>query len=212
MAQTHGLLAKGVPPQPVFLFYIKIAILVLSVIILGLAAWAITILPIGNGPAGFTIFCTIVTFIFYGGALGLELGAPQFFYRIAALVLYALSLIFWLTAWAYCASGASALLAWYGGYLGPGKNLGAALGASAGLGAIVWILAIVHFVFFIRACLADPQGSGQHQAELGAVKTDPAVQSYPAAQSYPAQPQGQYVMQPQQQQQTYATQQPYSTQ
>ncbi|KAM7198599.1 hypothetical protein V8F20_006129 [Naviculisporaceae sp. PSN 640] len=208
MAQTSGLLAKGVPPQPVWLFYIKIAILVLSVIILGLAAWAVSIFPYGNGPAGITIFTVIKTFIVYGGALGLELGAPQFFYRIAALVLYALSLIFWLTSWAYCASGAAAFLSAgsWGYYYGWHKNEGAALGASAGLGAIVWILCIVHFVFFIRACLSDPEGNGQNQAELGAVKAEPAVQSYPA-QAYPAQPGAQYA----QPQQTYV-QQPYATQ
>lgn len=64
MAQTSGLTARGVPPQPVFLFYIKIAIIVLSVIILALSAWSISISGGGyylGAPAGaFMIFVVCI--------------------------------------------------------------------------------------------------------------------------------------------------------
>lgn len=40
---AHGLVARGLPPWPAWLLYVKIAILVLSLIVLALAAWAISI-------------------------------------------------------------------------------------------------------------------------------------------------------------------------
>ncbi len=57
------------------------------------------------------------------------------------------------------------------------------------------ILSIVHFVFFIRACLADPQGASvQNQAELGNIKHTQQPPTYPQEQyaqqqhqPYPAQ-------------------------
>ena len=65
MVQTSGLTAKGVPPQPAFLFYIKIAILVLSVIILALAAWVLSLvggyIGYGAGGAGYMIFVVCIT-------------------------------------------------------------------------------------------------------------------------------------------------------
>jgi len=51
---ANGLVATGVPPQPLWLLYIKIAILVLSLIILAIAAYALSIWPFGAG--GLDIF------------------------------------------------------------------------------------------------------------------------------------------------------------
>ncbi len=60
---AHGLVAKGVPPQPSWIIFLRIAILVLSVILLGLAAWSLSIYGgygyygyYGNGAGGFVIF------------------------------------------------------------------------------------------------------------------------------------------------------------
>ncbi|KAK3994853.1 hypothetical protein QBC44DRAFT_260911 [Cladorrhinum sp. PSN332] len=179
---TQGLVKTGVPPQPLWLLYIKIAILVLSLITLGLAAWAISMWGgyywyggSYSGTGGMVIFTSILSFIVYGGAAGIELWAPHFFFRIGAFIGYILHIIFWLSAWAWSASAA----AWAGG------DYAAATGSCAGIGAIIWVLSIVHFVFFVRACLADPQGNGASQAELGQVK--PAGQQYPAQQAYPVQ-------------------------
>lgn len=185
---AQGLTKTGVPPQPLWLLYIKIAILVLALIVLGLAAWAQSM--IGNnggyltnwtGTPGMDIFVAILSFIVYGGAAAIEIWAAHLFFRIAALVAYILTIIFWLSAWAWSASVASDLL---GGYYS--SDYGTALAACAGLGALVWVLTIVHLVFFVRACLADPQGSAAGQAELGQVKP-PAQQQYPAQQPYPVQ-------------------------
>ncbi|KAK4683237.1 hypothetical protein QC764_123340 [Podospora pseudoanserina] len=196
---TQGLLAKGVPPQPLWLLYIKIAILVLSLVTLALGAWAVSIFggyaggyggPTGAG--GLVIFTAIWSFIVYGGAAAIEIWAPHFFYRIGALVGYILHIIFWLSAWAWSASAASFWLSYtygFGFYDSAWKREGQALGACAGLGALIWVLSIVHLVFFIRASLADPEGSGPApgtagQAELGQVKPE---QQYPAQQTYPVQ-------------------------
>lgn len=63
----QGLIAKGVPPQPLWLLYIKIAILVLSLILLALAAWAISLIEgytgvagSGSGAGGLVIFVVCV--------------------------------------------------------------------------------------------------------------------------------------------------------
>lgn len=51
---AQGLVATGVPPQPVWLLYIKIAILVLSLVVLALSAYSLSLFPVGAG--GFDIF------------------------------------------------------------------------------------------------------------------------------------------------------------
>ncbi|KAL2135728.1 hypothetical protein VTI74DRAFT_7245 [Chaetomium olivicolor] len=203
---VQGLTAVGVPPQPLWLLYIKGAILLFSLIVLALAAWALSIYDgwlYGSGGApGMDIFIAILSFIVYGGAAALEIWAPQFFYRIGAFVAYILTLIFWLSAWAWSASWASAFNGTYYGYKVQTK-MGGAMGGCAGIGALAWILAIVHFVFFTRACLAD-NSNPSGQAELGQVKAEvPAQQQY--QQPYPAQPQQPYPVQGQ-------YQQPYPTQ
>jgi len=179
-----GLTQKGVPAtQPRFLFFIKIAILVLSLIILALAAYSISLFSsfigyYGSGAGGLLIFVAIKTFIVYGGVTAIEIYAPHLFYRILVLVAYIFSLIFWLSAWAWAASSAAAYLSLFDGvddgYYNGFRNEGGALAGCAALGAIVWVLSIVHFGLFVRACLSDPEGSNQqNQAELGQVKPQP---------------------------------------
>ncbi|KAK4125881.1 hypothetical protein N657DRAFT_281442 [Parathielavia appendiculata] len=204
---AHGLLAVGVPPQPLWLLYIKIAILVLSIIVLGLGAYTLSVATLGDDPGALDVFVALWSFITYGGAAAFEIWAPRLFYRIVALVLQILSIIFWLSAWAYSASVAAHVFRVYsGGKLGAAQSYGGALGGCAGLGAIVWVLTIVHLVFFIRACLMDNTAPGQ--AELGQVKTEAAPQQYGQQQAYA--PVQQYA--PQQPQQPYAPQQPYPQQ
>lgn len=71
----------------------------------------------------------------------LELGAPRYYYRIAALIGYILGIIFWLSAWAWAASVAAFWLSYvcsYGYCDGPFKGEGGSMAACAGLGAVVW--------------------------------------------------------------------------
>jgi len=201
---ARGLTAKGVPPQARWLLFIKITILVLSLIVLALAAYSLSLFGSyagyygGAGSGGFLIFVTIKTFIVMGGAVAIEIWAPHMFYRLIALIAYVLSIIFWLSAWAWAASSAAV---WLGSYCylgvcsspgGAAKNEGGALAGCAALGAVIWILSIVNLFFFIRACLSDPDGGNAHnQAELGQVKQEPTPahyqnEQYQQAAPYPA--------------------------
>jgi hypothetical protein len=177
----NGLLAVGVPSKlPAFVFPLRIAILVLSVIILALAAFALSVFGsyagyLGgySGASGLLIFVVIKTWIIYGVLMFLEFKMPRYYYRIAALVAFVFSIIFWLSAWAWSASLASFWLSTvcYGGVCVEtddyAKKEGGALAACAGLGAVVWVLSIVNLFLFVRACIADPPAV--NQAELGQV-------------------------------------------
>lgn len=59
---VKGLMAKGVPPQPAWLLYIKIAILVLSVIILALSAYACSLVYWASGVPAYMIFIVRLPF------------------------------------------------------------------------------------------------------------------------------------------------------
>jgi hypothetical protein len=217
---AQGLTARGAPAnQPPFLFYLKIAILVLSFIILAMAAWSIAIFNSwvgylgGNGVGGLVIFVVIKTWLIYGIMMFLEFKANHLFYRIVAVVLYSISIIFWLSAWAYSASLAGFWLSYtcYGGFCdNTWTSEGAALAVCAALGAVVWVLSIVHLVFFIRACLNDTTIMTNNQAELGQVHpikqeaTTTVYQQGPAPAQYQQVPPQEY-QQPHQQQQ-YAPQ------
>ncbi|KAL2267024.1 hypothetical protein VTJ83DRAFT_4301 [Remersonia thermophila] len=168
---ANGLVAVGVPPQPLWLLYIKIGILSLSLLLFALSCFALSASPWGSG--GLTLFVCLFTFIVYGGALALELKWPQFFYRVGALIGYILCVIFWLAGWAWSASESSVWLSWTWR-----RDVGGALAAIAALGAFVWVATIVHLVYFILACVRED--SPASQAELGQVK--PESSAVPPAQ------------------------------
>jgi hypothetical protein len=202
---ARGLTAPGVPPLPAWLLYIKGAIFLLSIIILALSAYAISLYNglltfyYSSGAPGFLIFLAIYTWIIYGAYTAIELKAQHFYYRIGALVAYVLSVIFWLTGWAWAASWA-AQLGSFTGFYGILDTFTSVMGACAGLGALLWILAIVHLVFFILACVREPGAAHSGNVELGhGQKHDEATvqQPYPAQPVYGGQPQQAYTGQPQ---------------
>lgn len=240
---VSGLMQKGVPPtQPAFLRILKIVIIVLSVIVLALAAYSLSIFgsAIGyygnSGPAGLLIFDAIKTWIILGVALFLELRAPHLFWRIILVIAYFISIIFWLSGWAWAASWAALFLAYDNDYdyncsydsngnlncgdsdYAPWKHEGGALAGAAAIGAIIWVLLIVHLVFFVISCLRDPQGSAptQQQAELGQVKAQEASYAPQPAYQQPQpgyqQPQSGYQHPQEGYQQPHPQQQPYAAQ
>lgn len=82
-----------------------------------------------------------MSFIVYGGAAALEIKFPQYFYRIGALVGYILTVIFWLSGWAWSADAASAWLrwaAWGSLFYKDHKAVGGSFAACAALGAVTW--------------------------------------------------------------------------
>ncbi|KAH8680963.1 hypothetical protein BX600DRAFT_428937 [Xylariales sp. PMI_506] len=194
---AQGLISQGVPPLPRWLLFVKGAIILLSVIVLALAAYAMSLysglLIYSGGAPGYLIFDAIVSWIVFGISLALELKAPQYYYRIALLIPYVLLCIFWLSGWAWAASWAGVWLAYdlddYYGY----NRFGGAMAGCAAIGAIVWVLCIVNLIFFIMACVRNP--STQPNVELG------QGQKYGEQPGYPQQPQQQNYPQ-----QAYATQ------
>lgn len=141
---ASGLVATGAPPMRPWLVYMRYAILGLSLVCLALAAWALSIWDsvfIYGNPGGLVIFVTIWSLIVYGGTVAVELWAPHLFYRVAFLIGYIFSVIFWLSGWSWSASVASAFMSvsrYAGSDNGPWHQFGAACAGCAAVGAIVW--------------------------------------------------------------------------
>lgn len=60
----QGLLAVGVPPQPLWLLYVKIAVLVISLIVLALSAYALSLWPAGAGGMDIFVVCASLLSLF----------------------------------------------------------------------------------------------------------------------------------------------------
>ncbi|KAI1850030.1 hypothetical protein JX266_004409 [Neoarthrinium moseri] len=202
---ASGLMAVGPAPTPKWLIFIKGAIIILSVIVLALAAYALSLYGrytyYSGGAPGYLIFLVIKTWIIYGLDIAFQLRVQHLYYRIGFLIAYILSIIFWLSGWAWAASWASVASAYSFGY---NDTFGGVMGGCAGLGAIIWILAIVNLVFFILASVREPSSTGN--VELGhAQKQDQqpytGQPAQPQQQQYAGQPQQPYAAQPGQPQQ-----------
>ncbi|KAJ8125810.1 hypothetical protein O1611_g7828 [Lasiodiplodia mahajangana] len=105
----------------------------------------------------FLLFVSIWTWLVYGGMLAIEHYAPQFYYRIGVLVGQLLSVILWISGWAWAASSADYILSFdnYGSHdsiRGAWKAFGQSIAACAGIGALVWVLCIITVVAFCSAC------------------------------------------------------------
>ncbi|KAI1177616.1 hypothetical protein F4777DRAFT_541744 [Nemania sp. FL0916] len=161
---TRGLAARRVPVLPKFFIYVVGLIILLSLAVLALAAYAQSLS--GNyyyesGIPVFLLFVSIWTLLVYGGILAVERFAPQFYYRIGFLIGQLLSIIFWLTGWAWAASWAAYILS-FDNYSssddirGAWKAFGQTTAACAGIGAIVWVLCIVIIIIFCWACVRSP--------------------------------------------------------
>lgn len=161
--------------QPAFLFFIRIAQAVLSLIILGLAAYGVATLVDYGGSFGFNIFCALYTWIVVGYLLGTSAFAIGLWNCWAALVLEIFGVIFWLCAWGSMAAWA-AVWNWAGGYGGSSyggssyygyindilykrdlvkrvtykeqKTAWQCVAAASGLGALVWILFLVTLITY----------------------------------------------------------------
>jgi len=217
MGSVQGLTATGVPPMPKWLLFLRIGIIVLSLGVLIAAAYNISVSSGGyyyygltSGPAGFLIFDAIFTWLILGFMIASELFFPRLYYRLAFIVFLGLAIIFWLSAWAWAARWAS----FYGEY-GRYADIYGSITAAALFGALVWVALIVVTVFFVRASLADSEGtvsastSTPVDTELGQ-SIKPEVQAQVHAQDPYAQPQAyppQQAPYPPQQQQPYPPQQ-----
>jgi hypothetical protein len=185
----------GPPPMPRWLLFLRIAILALSLGVLIAAAYNISLwqdLVHADTPAGFLIFDAIFTFLILGCMLAFELFLHRFYYRLAFLVLLGLDCIFYLAAWSWAASWAGRWMSFSSAGSTIYDQFAGSIVACAVLGAFTWVLLLVLVYFFVRACLADPDGlhtyGHREEAELGQRKPEG---QFPGYGEYPAPPQEQ---------------------
>ncbi|KAI8953766.1 hypothetical protein F4801DRAFT_83460 [Xylaria longipes] len=168
------LVARGVPTLPKFFIYIIGLIILLSAIILALAAYAESLSGhyyYESGAPGFLLFVSIWTWLIYGIMLAIGHYAPQFYYRIVVIVGQLLSVIFWITGWAWAASWASYTLSFdnyspYDSIRGAWMAFGKTVAACAGIGAGVWVLCIIALVVFCSACRRSSTSAPANDMEL----------------------------------------------
>jgi hypothetical protein len=208
MANAKGLIATGPPATPSFVFILRCVALVLSVACFIAGCYNVSLIRrittfnfSTDAPGGLTIFTCIWTWIVLGLDIAFGLKLHKFYYRIGFFIGYILTIIFWLSTWALAAAAA-------GDTLDCGDTVctqyGGSAAAIAALGAILWVLLIVIFVFWVLASLRDgPATATANTTELGAVKTegvppngagagvDGAPQQYPP-QGYAPEQQGAY--------------------
>ncbi|KAI1733613.1 hypothetical protein F4680DRAFT_441033 [Xylaria scruposa] len=157
---SYRFVARGAPMCPKFFVYVVGLIILLSIAVLALAAYAESLS--GNyyyesDVPCFLLFVSIWTLLIYGGTLVIERCVPQFYYRIVFIIGQLLSVIFWITAWAWAASWASYTLSFdnYSSYdkiRGAWMTYGKTIAACAGIGAGVWVLCIGALIVFCSAC------------------------------------------------------------
>ncbi|KAI3329405.1 hypothetical protein HD806DRAFT_285335 [Xylariaceae sp. AK1471] len=196
---AKGLISRGAPALPKYFIYILVSIILLSIIILALAAYAQSLS--GNyyydsGVPGFLLFASIWTWLVYGGALAIGRYVPQFYYRAGFLIGYILTVIFWLTGWAWAAAWAAYILSFdnydsYDNIRGAWKAFGQSIAACAGLGALVWVLCVIALAVFCWACMRSSAPAPGSNIELAnpSKPTEPQNQTTSSStQSYANQP------------------------
>ncbi|KAL8307476.1 hypothetical protein RB593_006052 [Gaeumannomyces tritici] len=252
-----GLLTKGPPVEAKWVFFVRIAVIALSVLVLALTAWSmhVHVTPLdkivgtsssttssscksyycrrsleprqysyyytasATSAPGMMLFSSIWTLLTFAVTLGVERSAPQSFFRICVFIAYILSAIFMLSGWAYMASAAAAYapladlyrqsrITSLDNYL---TQLVASTAASAGLGAVLWVLVIIATVMFaINSLHTEGAPVSTGGTEMHAVAAQPQKGGEVAVETHqaPAPVYQTHAVPAQQQQQMYAPQQP----
>ncbi|KAI1114320.1 hypothetical protein F5Y14DRAFT_172759 [Nemania sp. NC0429] len=171
---ARGLVVRGVPPLPKAFVYVVGLIMLLSIIILALAAYAKSLSGdyyYDSAIPGFLLFVSVWTWFIYGGMLALGRYAPRLYYRLGVLVGQLLSTVFWIVGWAWAASWAAYVLSFdnYGSYdniRGAWKAYGQTTAACAGIGALVWALCMLALGIFSSVCMRSVTSAQTHNIEL----------------------------------------------
>ncbi|KAI0199156.1 hypothetical protein F4808DRAFT_222325 [Astrocystis sublimbata] len=146
-----GLEAHKAPARPRVFIYFAVPILLLSAVVLALAAYAESLSGhffYESDVTRFLLFVSTWTWLLYGGMLITWRHANRFYYRIVATISQLLSIVFWIIGWAWATASASDTLSFdnYGSYdsiRGHWVAFGQTVAACAGVGAGVWVLCIV---------------------------------------------------------------------
>ncbi|KAI1815247.1 hypothetical protein GGS20DRAFT_356103 [Poronia punctata] len=139
MAGPEG--QEHIPAYPKGFIAARIVQLVLAVICLGLAGYAVSLLPISG--AGLTVFTSVVSILSSIYLLVAHFSQPIAYNYWAVLGLEIFHVVFWLIAFAVLASQAAVWLSYTAGTNTIDEVFGAVCGAGAGLGALQWVSYIV---------------------------------------------------------------------
>ncbi|KAF8453924.1 hypothetical protein BGX38DRAFT_1141216 [Terfezia claveryi] len=211
---------------PPFVPIIRIAQLILSIVIIGLAGNTLngfnggTGFTLGLEPLAFMIFCCVWTLVINAYLLATLILIPAAYNMWVHLAVEAIAWIFWLSAWAATASWASTW-SFYSDYSGKVYSYWATAAAAAAMGTIMWVMYTVTLAFFCLKLYKQRFGSdanahmggieaaekGGESHPMGAVQQQQVV--YPPSDSAPTPVQYAASPPPQQWQQSPQPQQQY---
>jgi hypothetical protein len=182
---VEGLMAHGPPAQPKWLFFLTVGIIVLSfgafiAACVNVSAYDSWGWSASSGPGGFMIFDAIFTWIVLGTMIAFQYKFQKFYIRLTYVVLLPLCAIFWLSAWAWAASVASAFRGYDSFFRDSALDrFSRSIAACAALGAFTWVAIVVLTIFYIVACLRDDTNTA-HSTEMGmGAKTEPTPTTGP---------------------------------
>ncbi|KAL9942399.1 hypothetical protein D7B24_003414 [Verticillium nonalfalfae] len=229
-----GLNTRTHPHVPSWFFIVQLVVLALGLGVFIASAYSLSFFDgygyagAYSGSPGFLLFAALLIFIVVGSHIVLERLFSQWYFRLAFVIGYALTIIFLLSAWAWAASIARLfngdVCDAFGCYSNDGNGYGSAMAAGAALGAFAWVLLIVLLVFYILASLKEGRGevapaATAADAEMGHVNKEahqPSVaaptEQLPQQQYQEQQPYQQQPYAPQDQTQQYAPQEQYPPQ
>lgn len=186
---------------PGFVTIIRIAQLVLTIVIIGLAGNTITgwgkVTTLAVEPLAFLIFCCVWTLLLNAYLLVTPAFLPVAYNMWAHLALEAIAWIFWLSGWAATASWASTW-SMFQNATGKDYSYWATGAAAAAMGAIMWVLYTVTLVFFcieLHKHRNDPNNAhlsslgfaekGGETHQMGVVQQQQQQAVYPPSESAP---------------------------
>jgi hypothetical protein len=144
MVNIKGLIATGPPQAPSYLLILRIVALVLSLacFIAGCYNVSVTQYFFLDTAGALAIFSGIWIWAVIGADIAFTMLLKAFYFRIGFLIGYALSIIFWLCAWAVGASYASDTLGIDNTFY---RKFGGSAAAIAAIGAVLWCVSAVYF-------------------------------------------------------------------
>ncbi|KAI1435263.1 hypothetical protein GGR50DRAFT_331464 [Xylaria sp. CBS 124048] len=195
---AKGLVACGVPVLPASFIYIIGSKLLLSIVVLALAAHAQSLSGhyyYDSDVTVFLLFVSIWTWLVSGSALAIQYCAPQHYYRLFVLISQVLSFIFWLVGWAWAVSWAAYVLSFdnydsHDKIRGYWKAFGQTVAAAAGVGALICVLCAFTLTLFCSACTRSlPTEPANHIELVNASKPHDAQNqaAFPSQQGYTTQ-------------------------
>ncbi|KAJ9145451.1 hypothetical protein NKR23_g5469 [Pleurostoma richardsiae] len=215
-----------IPPQALWIFFLRIAQLALAIIVVGLTGYAADTFDNTFNSLGYSFFVFAWTVVYLAWLLISIFFFPIAYHPWAHLAVDIVTGIFWLACWADLAHDASNLdnaEDYYDNYV-PYSYRGSGYGrikraincvkAAAAIGALEWVLFVISTIFLVLAIL----GHRRSQTSVPAAESKPVQMAPvgggppPQQQTYPENQQGYYAPQNGYGQQQQPGQAPYQQQ